>query len=207
MIWSCNMSMGLAAFGLFTGRPRVVSAAAVSVAIDQMLWYIDILGFSLVRRWPIGVAKYLTWPETTWARILSSTHHIWFLPFCLRFAGFPERSSTRIDVFAFRYLISPHLCDCIYDFYLAIIIMSVTAISSRWLTPCRIPEMSPRKEKVYLNINLVYEIWPDLPKNFPIQSSPIPAIHLQRLLIIWVGLSCPCAALLAFFSPWFIVTK
>lgn len=43
------------------------------------------LGFLLTlgRKFPVGVAKYLTWPETSWARRITSTHHMWFIPYCL----------------------------------------------------------------------------------------------------------------------------
>lgn len=49
--------------------------------------YVDVLGFFLTpgRKFPIGVAKYITWPETSWARRLTSTHHLWFIPVCLAF--------------------------------------------------------------------------------------------------------------------------
>jgi hypothetical protein len=47
--------------------------------------YVDVLGFLLTlgRKFPLGVAKYVTWPETSWARRLTSTHHLWFIPYCL----------------------------------------------------------------------------------------------------------------------------
>lgn len=40
-------------------------------------------GYAVTGRFVIGVAKYLTWPETSWARRLTSTHHLWFIPFCI----------------------------------------------------------------------------------------------------------------------------
>jgi hypothetical protein len=33
-----------------------------------------------LKKFPIGVAKYMIWPETTWLRRATSTHHLWFIP-------------------------------------------------------------------------------------------------------------------------------
>lgn len=47
---------------------------------DQPLWYIDLTVFAFTRKFPIGVAKYITWPTTTKLRLLTTFHHVWFLP-------------------------------------------------------------------------------------------------------------------------------
>ena len=84
-LWACNISMILATIGIGTCRPILVGAAAVSVSVDQVLWYVDLLGFVLTRgeKFVVGVAKYLTWTQTSWARRLTSTHHLWFIPYCI----------------------------------------------------------------------------------------------------------------------------
>ena len=54
-LWGCNVAMVLAALGFATGRARLVSAAGISVAIDQVLWWVDIIGFifSSGSSWPV----------------------------------------------------------------------------------------------------------------------------------------------------------
>ena len=59
-----------------------------------------------------------------------------------------------------------------------------------------------RAADVVLNINLVYEVWKDVGKNFPILecSHPRAAVHVPRLIAIWAGLNVPCAVVLACLS-------
>jgi hypothetical protein len=67
----------------------------VQVSVDQILWTVDVAGWLVTRalcgrgRWLIGVAQYLAWPSTTWARRASSTHHLWFLPAVAVAVGVP----------------------------------------------------------------------------------------------------------------------
>jgi hypothetical protein len=55
----------------------------ILIYVSCMGRYVDVAAWVLTGRFPIGVAKYLTWPETSWARRLTSTHHVWFMPFCI----------------------------------------------------------------------------------------------------------------------------
>ena len=45
--------------------------------------YIDIGVFLVKGKFPVGVAKYIIWPETSKLRLLTTFHHLWFLPVCL----------------------------------------------------------------------------------------------------------------------------
>ncbi len=45
-----------------------------------MLWYVDVLGYLLAGKFPIGVAAFLAWPETKLVKKLTTTHHLWFIP-------------------------------------------------------------------------------------------------------------------------------
>ena len=47
-----------------TGRPLLVAATCVAVGIDQLCYYIDLLAYISVGKWPIGAAKYLIRPDT-----------------------------------------------------------------------------------------------------------------------------------------------
>lgn len=61
--WLCNVSLWMGGWALHTGRPILAQALCVAVGIDQLSWYVDLIGYGLTRKWPIGCAKYLTWPE------------------------------------------------------------------------------------------------------------------------------------------------
>ena len=56
----------------------------VTVAGDQLLWYIDTLSFVLYGKLITGAMQYLTYPENrTFSKTVFATHHLWFLPACL----------------------------------------------------------------------------------------------------------------------------
>ena len=61
--WLCNITLWLGALALYTGRPILASALCTAVGIDQLLWYVDLAGYTLLGKFPIGVAKYLVWPQ------------------------------------------------------------------------------------------------------------------------------------------------
>lgn len=42
--WMCNTTLCFGAFGLLTHRPMVPMAFCVAVCIDQVLWYVDLIG-------------------------------------------------------------------------------------------------------------------------------------------------------------------
>ena len=50
------------------------------ISVDQVLWYVDLIGYVFTKKFVIGVAKYITWPETTKLRLMTSSHHLWFIP-------------------------------------------------------------------------------------------------------------------------------
>jgi hypothetical protein len=49
MMWQCNISMVTTAIGLYTMNKQIIGAGVSSVAIDQTLWWIDILSFILTK--------------------------------------------------------------------------------------------------------------------------------------------------------------
>lgn len=80
MMWACNLSLLSSAWALFANKPRLLETSMILVSIDQVLWYVDLAAFALFRVFPVGVAKYLTWPTTTKLRMMTSFHHIFYLP-------------------------------------------------------------------------------------------------------------------------------
>lgn len=209
MLWCCNVALLLASLGLSTNRPRLVAAAAISVSIDQLMWYVDLFGFFAFKTWPIGVAKYLA--KASLSRIATSTHHIWFIPVCIVAVGFPAATLQR-----------PHAQAFICDFGLSVGIILMVAVTSRWLTPLRLRSQKGNAEPQqrttrlsgaadasagahlirgdYLNINLVYESWPDLASVSAPTGRQRPLRYLSILLFVWGGLNLPCALLLGYFS-------
>jgi len=60
-LWACNLAIIMMLFGIIRDSPVTIGASLVIVSIDQCLWYIDLIGFAITRKFPIGVAKYLSW--------------------------------------------------------------------------------------------------------------------------------------------------
>lgn len=81
--WACNLVLLVASFGMITNQPICIGIACVVVAIDQMSWYIDVVGRVVLGFWPLGVAKYLEHPNTSFMKKITAWHHIWFLPLML----------------------------------------------------------------------------------------------------------------------------
>ena len=166
-LWACNIGVALAAAAAAAKRPTAVAAAALSVAIDQLLWYVDLPAFAISGRWPIGVAKYLTWPETSWARVVMSTHHFWFIPACVAVvAPWPTASGGSRDT-----------CELIGGgigaraYLLSLFVIASEAALCRFLVPFELLPQS-RAKRVYMNINLTHEVWRDVPFQFLQVSAP-----------------------------------
>lgn len=79
-MWICNLCLFLYGIGLMMGNSLLVGACLVAICLDQTLWYLDVLSYILRRKWLIGVASYLVWPDTTYLKIFTTLHHLWFLP-------------------------------------------------------------------------------------------------------------------------------
>ena len=157
-------------------RPLVVTACCVSVSIDQILWYVDLSVRFLTGKFPIGVAKYLTWKQTLWIDRLTCTHHLWTIPLFLYGAGGMN----------------------LHSFVLSVYVVAIQVLLSRWLTPHHIEVASsdsfsqnnqsdPTRYYRYLNVNLSHELWRDI--TFPFlqisKDNPSCWIYVFRLLWRW----------------------
>ena len=80
MMWACNISMFTTAIGLYRANAEIIGAGIAMVSIDQTLWWLDILSYAIFRKFKVGVARYLEWEDTSFTRVLTSTHHLWFIP-------------------------------------------------------------------------------------------------------------------------------
>jgi len=147
MLWACNISILLAIFGLARNSPVLIGTSLITIACDQLLWYADILSYVVTGKFHIGVAKYLIWPETTISTKLTSTHHLWFIPLLvsvLKKAGGLKKESFKIS--------------------LALTLM--LWVVSRSLLPKTLPGPKEGAHDTYMNVNLSWELWKDVPIDF-----------------------------------------
>jgi hypothetical protein len=91
------------------------------VAIDQICWYVDILGKIFFGKYPIGAAAYMSWTTTSFMKKCTSFHHLWFIPLALYTIDFKLH---------------------ILHFVLSAVLASYLSIYARFGTPfhCLIPE-------------------------------------------------------------------
>ena len=172
--WLCNSTLYMATVGLCSDRHILVLSYVVTVSIDQVLWYVDLTGWVLsgFKKFPVGVAKYLTWPETSWATRITCTHHLWTIPLLIYACGgipYP-----------------------IHTFILSTFVMILNVSMSRWLTPfvleARNKTTNDKHEVVkYLNVNLSHEVWKDITfDSLQIKhDNPPTYLYLLRLLLRW----------------------
>jgi len=185
--WLCNSTLVMAAIAIRTCRPVLATSFCVAVSIDQLLWWVDLLGWLLsgLTTFPIGVMKYLTWPHTSWITRITSSHHLWTIPVTLHAARGMHWASYPLSV----YVVTSHV------------------LLSRWLTPFIVINASDKvegeKKKAsnikdmqeetiplpdkYLNVNLSHEVWKDIKFGFcQIQrDNPPTGVYLFRLLLRW----------------------
>lgn len=196
LTWLCNatlfvgcLSLGNAtnnsSYWLLRRRPMVATAFCIAVSIDQVLWYVDTLGYIIYRTFPIGVMKYLTWEQTLWIDKFTCTHHLWTIPLFL----YNSAKNNDDAVLTWRTLV------------LSYYVVVVHVLLSRWLTPNYISSSNQtvqRDEKNtydnkdtnnyrYLNVNLAHELWQDITIPFLQISKDNPTcwVYLFRLLWRW----------------------
>jgi len=95
-LWVCNLNLLIASAGILLHSAELVAATINSVFIAHVLWVVDVISYLITGDFPIGLAAYVAWPETSWAELISSTHHMWFIPLLLmvlhKNGGFPFKS-------------------------------------------------------------------------------------------------------------------
>ena len=201
MYWACNYTMLITCLGLFTNRPFLIHAACISVSIDQLLWYIDVSSYFMINKFIIGVAKYITWEQTGIIKKFTSTHHLWFLPLCL-YIGLnisyksdftctndeevTDTTNNNIKKDYHTYAFHDYM---LISYLLSTIFVTCLNIFSRIFTPFTLPNGR------YMNVNLVYELWKDIPDKWQLSHSN-PMIQLFRLCILWNLLNLPCVFVL-----------
>jgi hypothetical protein len=170
--WLCNTTLIMASLSPVLHRPLLTQAYAIAIAIDQILWYVDILGYAATGKCPVGVCKYMFWPETSLARKLTSSHHLWTIPVIVW-------GTCGLDV---RGLI------------LSFVVTAAGTVLTRMLTPASVRTSEPVKGEShfrdhYLNVNLSYEVWKDIKFSFLQITHPDPYVYLPKLIVRWCGLN------------------
>ncbi|KAL4465945.1 hypothetical protein ABPG74_004182 [Tetrahymena malaccensis] len=145
MLWACNLAIVMMICGIIRNSALTVGASLVIISIDQCLWYVDIIGYLLTKKFPVGVAKYLTWPTTTKLRMLTSTHHLWFIPLLISIVKGTKQLTHQAYFFSFAMTL-------------------FQSILGRVLVPRYIKQK--KGEDIYMNINLAYELWKDVEIKF-----------------------------------------
>lgn len=164
VLWGCNTALMLGGVGAYFGRPLMVGGAVCVVAVDQLCWYVDVIGFVGWGKFPVGVAKYIWKKETTWVHRLTGTHHLWFIPWSLHWlsthGGLPRGS-----------------------FWIAVGVTAVIAILARALTPYAVRN---ENDLVHVwNVNLGYEFYEDVAiPPLHIFDHEAPVLYLPYLIII-----------------------
>ena len=144
-------------------------------------------------KFPIGVAKYLTWKQTLWIDRFTCTHHLWTMP-------------------VFIYGANKLMID---SYLLSIFIVVSHVLLGRWLTPHYIQtvdgandvkcnehgenrkckqivrekgtdnhKLDPQRYR-YLNVNLAHELWRDISFGILQISKDNPPCWLYLLRLLW----------------------
>ena len=158
ILWGCNVSLLLAGVGIATNRPLMVGIAVCIVAVDQLCWYIDVIGYLFTRKFIVGVAKYMVQPTTTWVHFLTGTHHLWFIPLCI-------------------FWLTTHQGIPPGSYWGSVSVTSIIALAARVFTPYSIRCGAYSKDVRVWNINLAYEFYED------VQIAPLHILDHQPAYI------------------------
>jgi len=133
-------------------------------------------------KFPVGVAKYLTWPQTTWATRVTCTHHLWTLPLLLSTSGGQVPPSALGLSFVFMVL---NVC------------LSRAMIPLDVNQSVRVPQIQAGsnnqdeknfkliKQSKYLNVNLSHELWKDIKIGILQINYDNPPVFLYLFRLLW----------------------
>lgn len=101
---------------------------------------LDVLCYYTLGFFPFGTASYVAWPETSYIELITTLHHVWYLP--LLFAVLRGNGSLPWSTFLNSYIASP-----------------ILLVLARILTP-------KMHDGMYLNVNMAHEWWKDVDIEF-----------------------------------------
>eukprot|EP01053_Blabericola_migrator_P003551 Blabericola_migrator_1__3550@NODE_2053_length_3353_cov_218_206634_g50_i1_p2_GENE_NODE_2053_length_3353_cov_218_206634_g50_i1NODE_2053_length_3353_cov_218_206634_g50_i1_p2_ORF_typecomplete_len365_score51_14_NODE_2053_length_3353_cov_218_206634_g50_i122583352 len=166
-LWGCNIGLVVGAAGLYFNRPLWAGGMIFALAIDQMLWYVDVICYLIKGKFPIGVAAYLTWEETHIFKKITCAHHLWFTPLIASiFAMYPP---SPVGGFPF---VPTVLMGLTIQWMIVILPRMFLPCSALWPAETKLSPEEERKAKkdkygrpltmLYLNVNLSYGPWKDV---------------------------------------------
>jgi hypothetical protein len=188
LAWACNLSLLLTGVSPLLNRPLLATSSILAVSIDHILWYVDLIGYLFTGKFVSGVAKYLIWPETSFIKKVTCSHHIWGFPLVIVMVG---SSSSRDE------LVDDFLAWGFKGYALSCVITLLSVGLSHFLTAERYRVRPQVKEEessslirvtrsqdkknddtsdssdepfFYLNTNLSHSLWKDVP---PLPFLPI----------------------------------
>ena len=82
LLWTCNVIIISTIMGLLVNNQLIVCASYLTILVDQMQWFVDVISYILTRKFAIGVIEYLKRKETHMFKKLTCSHHLWFVPLC-----------------------------------------------------------------------------------------------------------------------------
>jgi hypothetical protein len=183
--WLCNATLVMGAYSLLTERPALALAYGLTVAIDQLLWYVDGVVYLLTKRTWIGVFRHIFRADTQWYQLWTTWHHVWTLPLLAWATWGPQ----------LRYWL-------FQAWHLSSAVVTLNVLASRLLTPYGVVIQTLEEDNGkspatsffhYLNVNLSYEVWKDLAKNIGYlrieEDRPGVPLYLTRLLTRWMLLN------------------
>lgn len=119
----------------------------------------DLISFAIKKKFVIGVAKYLVWPETHISQKITSTHHIWFIPIVgyvikvilIHLIDLQQGTGLRFE----SYIVAVSVTICLW-------------LTSRLLVPKTLAAKGEKEHdgEIYLNLNLSWELWKDVKSKF-----------------------------------------
>jgi len=168
--WLCNTTLLIGGYYCIqTNRFYMSIAYMISCCIDHLLWYIDLSYWLLSgrRKFPIGVAKYISWPTTLWTTKFTCTHHLWTMPMFLYAYNSSQQSLAILN-----------WCVSLRCYLLSCWIVLIHVVLSRIFTPVIL-------QGEYLNVNLSHELWKDITFPFLQISHDNPNTHIYIIRLVW----------------------
>uniref|UniRef100_A0A6B2LGZ3 Uncharacterized protein n=1 Tax=Arcella intermedia TaxID=1963864 RepID=A0A6B2LGZ3_9EUKA len=146
VFWLCQMSCLLAGVGALLHQPKVITFTFGLISAPHGLWVLDLFLYFIIGRFPLGMSSYLIWDTTHRLELLTTTHHIWFVPLCFTILYKNGRPTLS--------MIPYHMLG---GFFLLIISGSLLPLSY---------------DGHYLNVNIAHRCWPDIPAWLPSFNPP-----------------------------------
>lgn len=154
LMWGCNIGMFCGAIALYYRSSLLLGCAICVVSVDQVLCWADLFGRFFTGKWPFAVIAYLEDPACPAIKKYTTGHHFFFLPLCL--------------------LQLQGACLHWESFFLCVMLTAFISIWARLTSPKYMVRTGHGKKEggetlEYMNINLSYEFWADV---------PVPFLHL-----------------------------